>query len=238
MKASGMSLVFAITVAVALLSVNTHLDAVTTRLAKRENVREALKDISVREPVKLVEVISGDTVVLIYRGRKQLVRLQGVDAPERNDPSSDEAVELLRGLLEGKSIELALGRPSRAKDDRGGLTAWLFADGESVNEQMREAGWRAPDADIEIQHPESLAEFDSDAPGEILKPSAGGQANLQKSPKTAVAPVPASVKVYITPHDKTYHRAGCRLLRNAGTVPVLKAEAIRLGYKRCRRCKP
>ncbi|MBM7705239.1 micrococcal nuclease [Chryseomicrobium aureum] len=102
------------------------------------------------EPVEqssaeLVEVVDGDTIRIIWNGKEETVRYLLVDTPETNHPRlgkqpfGEEAKLLNAELLEGKelTIELDIGNQY---DDYGRLLAYVYADGERVQDALIAAG--------------------------------------------------------------------------------------------------
>ncbi len=76
------------------------------------------------------KVISGNTILL---DNGEVVRLLGVEIP---DDFGVEAHRFLKGLLEGKEIKLVFER--RNRNIEGQLLAYVFRDGISVNNLMKE----------------------------------------------------------------------------------------------------
>lgn len=54
----------------------------------------------------VVRVIDGDTIVVIYRGGEERIRLEGIDTPERGQPYFEEATEALANLVDGRKVTL------------------------------------------------------------------------------------------------------------------------------------
>lgn len=238
MKTGGMKFFLLVIVVGAMAAINPGLYGSSSRLPKAGDAHEASGQMTSREPVKVLNVVCGDTLLVIRKGRRMLVGLRGVNAPDRKGPRSREAARFLRSLVKDKSIELGFGLPPEMKqDDRRRLIGYLFADGESVNEEMVNAGWTSDSSAFHSPAPEAPRSFAPHSrPGVSQSPAP--LSTQQKTAKKAKTADRGSEIVYITPHDKTYHKARCRLLRNVRAVRVLKSQAIRMGYKRCRRCKP
>jgi len=94
-----------------------------------------------QEPVKVVRVVDGDTL-LLERGIR--VRFLGVNTPEiahdnqPEEPLGQEANEFTRKFLEGKSVTLEYDQ--ERVDDYGRTLAYVYADGRMLNEALIEAG--------------------------------------------------------------------------------------------------
>jgi endonuclease YncB( thermonuclease family) len=240
MKTGGMKSFLLVIVLAATAAINPGLYGSSPRLLKVGPAREASPEMTSREPVEVLNVVSGDTLLVIRKGRRMLVGLRGVKTSDIKGPRSREAARLLWSLVKDKSIELGFGLPREMKQDaRGRLIGYLFADGESVNQKMVNAGWTSdsPVFHAPVQEaPRSFAPHSTP----VISESPTILSTQQKTPEKKKAKTAdlSSQIVYITPHDKTYHKAQCRLLQNVRAVRVLKSQAIRMGYKRCSRCKP
>lgn len=98
-----------------------------------------------RIPVEVTSVIDGDTIRILYEGEETSVRYLLVDTPETNHPRfgeqplGKEATEENRQLLESGDVTIELDEGDHY-DDYGRLLAYLFVDGESVQEHLLEAG--------------------------------------------------------------------------------------------------
>jgi micrococcal nuclease len=90
------------------------------------------------ESARVVHIVDGDTLDVDIGGRKERVRLFGVDTPERGDRCFDEASEALR-LLAGQDVLL---RPDARERDRfGRLLRYLYrTDGSSIDAALIDEG--------------------------------------------------------------------------------------------------
>lgn len=96
-------------------------------------------------PVELIRTIDGDTIKVRYRGKEQNVRYLLIDTPETNHPRlgkqpfGDRAKERNRELLAngGVAIEFDIGQRT---DKYGRLLAYVYVNGESVQEKLLEEG--------------------------------------------------------------------------------------------------
>jgi micrococcal nuclease len=97
---------------------------------------------SEQEAVKVVRVVDGDTLVLEHGVR---VRFLGVNTPEiahddqPEEPLGQEAKEFTRKFIEGKSITLEYDQ--EREDQYGRTLAYVYADGQMLNEALIEAGF-------------------------------------------------------------------------------------------------
>lgn len=96
-------------------------------------------------PARVVRVIDGDTVEVVFRGRVLVVRLIGIDTPETVAPGQavmcygPEATRFTRSRLEGRWVHLEL---DVERVDRYGRTlAYVWVDGELFNEVLVARGY-------------------------------------------------------------------------------------------------
>lgn len=95
--------------------------------------------------VDVIAVIDGDTVRIMYEGKEETVRYLLVDTPETNHPRLGEqplgkkATEENRRIIESGKVTIEFDTGDRY-DDYGRLLAYFYVDGESVQEQLLEAG--------------------------------------------------------------------------------------------------
>ncbi|MDN3450254.1 thermonuclease family protein [Planococcus sp. APC 3906] len=95
--------------------------------------------------VEVSSVIDGDTIKIMYEGKEETVRYLLVDTPETNHPRLGEQPLGKEATAENKriinsgdiSIEFDVGERF---DDYGRLLAYIYVDGESVQEQLLESG--------------------------------------------------------------------------------------------------
>ncbi|MFZ5631804.1 MAG: thermonuclease family protein [Bacillota bacterium] len=95
--------------------------------------------------VKVIRVIDGDTFEITNRGRKERVRLIGVDTPESVKPGAEvepfgiEAGNYTKKLIEGKPVRLEFDVQER--DKYGRLLAYVYLeDGTLLNARLLEEG--------------------------------------------------------------------------------------------------
>ncbi|MTD30432.1 thermonuclease family protein [Planomicrobium sp. YIM 101495] len=97
------------------------------------------------QEVEVLSVIDGDTIRIDYEGESTTVRYLLIDTPETNHPSlgeqplGKEATETNRELLASGTVSIEFDEGGRF-DDYDRLLAYIYVDGESVQEQLLEQG--------------------------------------------------------------------------------------------------
>ena len=106
--------------------------------------------------VRVVDVIDGDTIKVIYKGKVERVRLLRIDTPERGEPGFDEAAETLTKLLQGGvtygdgmgihsigpgvpntfPVRLEFEYDAEERDRYGRLLCYVWCRGRQVNRYM------------------------------------------------------------------------------------------------------
>ena len=92
-------------------------------------------------------VVDGDTIKIRYGGKKESIRLIGVDTPETvhpdipPEPFGAEATEFTKRLLQGEKVVLRFGRQRR--DRYGRLLAFVYraSDNQFVNLEIVRRGF-------------------------------------------------------------------------------------------------
>ncbi|WP_203332443.1 thermonuclease family protein [Planococcus beigongshangi] len=98
-----------------------------------------------RIPAEVLSVIDGDTIRIMYEGEETTVRYLLIDTPETNHPRfgeqplGKEATEENRRLLEAGDVTIELDEGDHY-DDYDRLLAYIYADGESIQEQLLASG--------------------------------------------------------------------------------------------------
>ena len=95
--------------------------------------------------VRVTAVVDGDTVDVAGTGRRERVRLLGVDTPETIDPHrpeecyGPEAAAFTHRRLERRTVRLRFDRQHR--DRFGRLLAYLEVDGRRFNDELLAGGY-------------------------------------------------------------------------------------------------
>jgi micrococcal nuclease len=96
-------------------------------------------------PARVLAVVDGDTVDVDWAGRRERVRLLGVDTPETVDPRrpvgcfGPEAAAFTHRRLEGRAVRLSFDRQRR--DRYGRLLAFVALDGARFNDELLTGGY-------------------------------------------------------------------------------------------------
>ena len=95
--------------------------------------------------VRVVAVIDGDTIDVAWAGRRERVRLLGVDTPETVHPNrpvgcyGPEAAAFTHQRLEGRTVRLEFDRERR--DRYGRLLGYVEVDGRRFNDELLAGGY-------------------------------------------------------------------------------------------------
>lgn len=97
------------------------------------------------EPVELVKTIDGDTIKIMYEGKETNVRYLLIDTPETNHPRlgkqpfGEEAKRRNQELMNSGKLEIEFDIGQKY-DKYGRLLAYIYIDGESVQEKLLAEG--------------------------------------------------------------------------------------------------
>jgi len=98
-----------------------------------------------RGPVRVANVVDGDTIEVAVDGRRETVRLLGVDTPETVHPRrpvecfGPEASAFTQSRLLGRTVRLTFDRVQR--DPYGRLLAYVEVDGRRFNDVLLAGGY-------------------------------------------------------------------------------------------------
>ncbi len=85
----------------------------------------------------VVYVIDGDTIVArLENGKREKVRLKGIDCPKIDEPYYGQASAFTREMVLGKKVKLI----TAGRGNYGRLLAYVIVDGKSLNLQLVENG--------------------------------------------------------------------------------------------------
>jgi len=85
--------------------------------------------------VNVVDVFDGDTIIVSLGGRAEIIRLFGVDSPEKEQPFGLEARTFTSNLVSGKVIRVEPIEKSRYEMVK------VYVDDKCLNEELLRAGY-------------------------------------------------------------------------------------------------
>ncbi|SFL48136.1 Endonuclease YncB, thermonuclease family [Paenibacillus sp. 1_12] len=98
-----------------------------------------------RQQVKIERVVDGDTLEIQLNGKKEKVRLIGIDTPETKKPNTpvmfygEEASDYTKKRLDKKTVELEWDVDRKDQYDR--LLAYVWVDDELFNRTLVSEGY-------------------------------------------------------------------------------------------------
>lgn len=129
--------------ALILLTILMILTACTAPTTTEQNGKS-----TIGETVEVISVIDGDTMKVKYKGEQRNVRFLLIDAPEMHhktygeQPFGKEAQQLNRTIInEAKTVSIEFDETGDREDKYDRLLAYVYADGQSVQEQLIESGF-------------------------------------------------------------------------------------------------
>lgn len=192
---------------------------------------------------KVVEVVDGDTIKVMHEGKAVKILLAGIDCPEIKQPFGEKAKEYTYGLAFGQVVTVK----EKAKSQYGRIVAEIVLPEKiNLNRQLVWAGlawWyrkRAPDnstlAEAETRAKKARRGLWTDE--SPIPPWEWRKSKRQDQTKSK----PEKVKIVYrgNTRSKDFHRPGCRYYDCRACTVILetRVEAINLGYKPCKLCKP
>ena len=86
---------------------------------------------------KVVGVADGDTITVLHDGRPEVVRLNGIDAPEKGQAFGERAKQFTASLAFGKTVSVRSTERDRYGRTIGDVT---LPDGRSLSQEVLRAG--------------------------------------------------------------------------------------------------
>lgn len=103
------------------------------------------RTLEVSPTCQVIRVVDGDTIVVLYQGQEEKVRLIGVDTPEsvhpdaeKNNEAGKTASDYTKAQLTGKDVQLEFDVQKRDKYQR--LLAYVYVDGTMFNKTLLAEG--------------------------------------------------------------------------------------------------
>jgi len=119
---------------------------------------------------KVVSVVDGDTIKVIYNGNTESVRLVGIDTPETVHPTKPvqcfgkEASNKMKKLVEGKTVKLMVDKKGTERDKYKRLLRHIYLeDGTFVNKEMVKQGYAYAYLTYPFEYKEDFKKAESEA---------------------------------------------------------------------------
>ena len=97
-----------------------------------------LPNLTHAENVQFLNLIDGDSILVVYQEHSQQVRLIGIDAPEWDQEYGSKAKAHAMGFCFGQSLRLEFDK--ERKDRYGRLLAYVYSGDKMLNEELVRAG--------------------------------------------------------------------------------------------------
>jgi endonuclease YncB( thermonuclease family) len=185
---------------------------------------------------KVVRVADGDTITVLFEGKEHEIRLETIDAPERNQPHGQKAKEVLSGKLLGRDVKIVWKSKDKYKRIRGQV---FLGDRRMCQEMLVEGyAWHYTQFDKDPQ----LAKAEKDAREAKrglwadAKPIAPW--DFRKKMGNHESEDPAKEIVYVTGGGKKYHIKDCRYLTKTNPTETTLEKVVQRKLEPCSVCKP
>ena len=113
-------------------------------------------------------VVDGDTIIVNIDGKKERIRLIGVDTPETKHPSKPvqyygkEATAFTKSMVEGKKV--MIGYDSQLRDRYDRLLAYVYLeDGTFLNAEIIKQGYGFAYTKFNFKYLEEFRQYEKDA---------------------------------------------------------------------------
>lgn len=98
-----------------------------------------------KQDVQLVKVIDGDTIKILYNGKKETLNYLLINTPDLNKACSQSyaksAFKKNEDLVLGKDLQIKFEQDHKKRDENGALIAYVFADNELVQKALLDEGY-------------------------------------------------------------------------------------------------
>lgn len=115
---------------------------------KINNLQTNNVDVSAKKEIaEVLRIIDGDTIEVSLSGKKETVRLIGIDAPETVDPRitvecfGKQASDKAKEILSNKTVTLESDPTQGDRDKYGRFLRYVFLDGINFNKFMISEGY-------------------------------------------------------------------------------------------------
>jgi micrococcal nuclease len=183
---------------------------------------------------KVVAVAEGDTLTVLHDGKKEQVRIYGIECPKKQQDSFQKAKEFTSALVSGKILEIE----PMEKDRFARTLAMVTADGNNLNRELVKSGlaWvytqdcRRPECRelLELEKQAKLGRIGLWAASNPIPP---WDFKPGKTPKAVYSGDVLNHK---------FHATNCPDYNCKSCIATFKdrSKAVRAGYTPCPQCNP
>ena len=95
-----------------------------------------IQSINETHTCKVVRVIDGDTIVVLFGKKQERIRLLDIDAPEKGQDFSEKSRLFLSEMISGKLVTVEF----KERDIYGRILAFIYVNDINVNAEMVRSG--------------------------------------------------------------------------------------------------
>lgn len=187
-----------------------------------------------REEAQVVEVIDGDTIVVLLNGVRERVRLIGIDTPEVGRPYYEEATRKTTELVLGKTVRLE--KDISERDKYGRLLRYVYVGSLFVNAELVRQGYaHAYTYPPDVKYADYFTQLQREAREKgvgLWGPSTNSKNNETKQ----------KVKYVASKRRAPFHYPWCPWAKKIAPYNLQtfasREEAIKAGHRPCKVCNP
>lgn len=186
------------------------------------------------EKGKVIEVIDGDTIVVLLNGSKERVRLIGIDTPEVGRPYFEEATQKTAELILGKTVRLE--KDISERDKYGRLLRYVYLGNIFINAELVRQGYAyAYTYPPDVKYSNYFLKLQREAieKGVGLWSLSSQESTKEKSER---------VKYVASKKRAPFHYPWCRWAKQISPHNLQtfssREEAIQAGHRPCKVCNP
>ncbi|MCP3942602.1 MAG: hypothetical protein GY710_14095, partial [Desulfobacteraceae bacterium] len=194
---------------------------------------------------KVLKVVDGDTIDVLYMGVKERIRLLNVDTPEsvhpdqsKNTPMGEKASAYTKNRLNNKIVELEF--ESKLRGRYGRLLAYVIVDGVNYNLELIRNGWSPYHTKYGTSKKYHTHFMSAEQNAKAQGLNIWAVADNESAGSPAIGKTEAAKDYSGNVKSLKFHRPGCRYYNCSKCTVKFKtrAAAVHAGYVPCGVCKP
>ncbi|MDY0095912.1 MAG: thermonuclease family protein [Candidatus Vecturithrix sp.] len=194
---------------------------------------------------KVIKVLDGDTIDILYQNQPERIRLNGIDAPEKGQAYGNKTKQYVLELAEQKIVTVEVTDADRYGRSIGEVT---LPDGKSLNREIVKAGYAwwyrkySKDASLgELEEEARKAGRGLWADSTPVSPWEwrAAQRNGSSTADKMVTPLAGS-DLHGNVKSGVFHQPSCEQFNCKNCTETLESRevAIEKGYRPCGMCRP